>query len=125
MRPNTDRGKSEILFQFRGPGSRAERMRLYEAEQPCLLLEPVSLPPVQLHLVAVYKHLGAQLHFGVKLLQEIKIRGGMMRSAYNKLSKKVFKNPNNMYSSNWIYYYCMPDFVPSPTRPYIMHPRHI
>ena len=94
MRPNTDRGKSEILFQFRGPGSRAERKRLYEAEQPCLLLEPKSLPPVQLHLVAVYKHLGAQLHFGVKLLQEIKIRGGMMRSAYNKLSKKVFKNPN-------------------------------
>ena len=63
MRPNTDRGKTEILFQFRGPGSRAERMRLFEAEQPCLQIEPSSMPPVCLHLVAVYKHLGAQLTF--------------------------------------------------------------
>lgn len=94
MRPNTDRGKTEILFQFRGPGSRAERMRLFEADQPTLVIEPASMPPINLHLVAMYKHLGAQLHFGVKLLQEIKIRGGMMRSAYNKFSKKVFKNPN-------------------------------
>ena len=88
LRPNTDKGKSEILLQLRGSHSRVIRTQLYTPQEPQLDI-PTKLAP----LVPMYKHLGAQLHVGGKLLHEAKIRGGMMKAAYNQVARKTFKNP--------------------------------
>lgn len=93
MTPNTGRGKSEVLLQLRGPHSRNLRLQLYADEEPTLLVQPQSTEAVRLNLVHMYKHLGAHLHIGSKLLHEIRIRSGMMRTAYNLYSRKVFRNP--------------------------------
>ncbi len=92
MTPNTGRGKSEILLQLRGPHSREVRLQVFSGDSPALEISPQRCPPMKLHLVHLYKHLGAQLHIGTKLLHEIRIRSGMMRTAYNLYRKKVFGN---------------------------------
>ena len=94
MQPNTDKGKSEILLQLRGPNSRALRATLFAPEVPKLTIPTTVAPSAELHIVAMYKHLGAQLHIGGKLLKEIRVRGGIMSSTYNLYSKKVFHNPD-------------------------------
>ena len=94
MVPNTGKGKSEVLLQLRGPHSRNLRLQLYAADEPSLLVQPQSTAAIRLNLVHMYKHLGAHLHIGSKLLHEIRIRSGMMRTAYNLYSRKVFRNPH-------------------------------
>lgn len=94
MQPNTDKGKSEILLQLRGHKSRSLRAVLFAPDAPTLPLPTTTAPPAALYIVAMYKHLGAQLHIGGKLLKEVKVRGGIMSSTYNSYAKKVFHNPN-------------------------------
>ena len=93
MSPNVNKGKSEILLQLRGSRSRSVRLELYSPDEPRLSIPTVLAPAVELHLVPMYKHLGAQMHVGAELLKEIQIRGGMMRSVYNQYARKVFRNP--------------------------------
>lgn len=93
MSPNVDKGKSEVLLQLRGRRSRALRATLYSPDEPKLRIPTVLAPSAELHIVPMYKHLGAQLHIGGKLLKEVRVRGGIMNSTYNLYSKKVFANP--------------------------------
>lgn len=94
MVPNTAKGKSEILLQLRGPQSRALRMEMFQGEAPVFVAQPLRAPTVSLHIVHLYKHLGTHnIHIGVKLLHDVRIRSGMMRTAYNKDRRKVYGNP--------------------------------
>ena len=84
------RGKSEVLLQLRGAGSRKLKAALFDCDNPSIEINPPVGQPLRLHLVACYKHLGG-IHFvGGKLLKDIRVRCGMMASTFQKYAKKVF-----------------------------------
>ena len=92
LEPNTAKGKSEVLLQLRGPDSRSVKAQLFDCPQPVLSVPIEDGPVHEIRLVASYKHLGGLHYIGGKLLKDIKVRCGMMSSAFQKHAKKVFLN---------------------------------
>ena len=92
LEPNVARGKSEVMFQLRGAGSRQVKTRLFDKENPTIPVTPENGIETQLHIVAAYKHLGGYHHVGCKMLKDIRVRCGMMASTFHKYSRKVFLN---------------------------------
>ena len=90
MEPNVARGKSEVLLQLRGSGSRKLKTRLFDCESPGIDVNPPVGPHMRLHIVASYKHLGGIHYVGGKLLKDIRVRCGMMAATFQKYAKKVF-----------------------------------
>ena len=90
--PNTAKGKSEVLLQLRGGGSRQLKATLFDCPAPQLDIQMDHGQSTSIHLVASYKHLGGVHYVGGKLLKDVRIRCGMMASAFNKYSKKIFGN---------------------------------
>lgn len=92
LEPNTAKGKSEVLLQLRGGGSRQLKATLFDCPAPQLDIQMDHGQSTSIHLVASYKHLGGVHYVGGKLLKDVRIRCGMMASAFNKYNKKIFGN---------------------------------
>ena len=93
LKPNTDKGKTEILLQLRGPGSRSVKRKLFDCEAPLLVVTHSGDVQQPLHIVSAYKHLGSQVYVGGKLLKEVQIRSAIMKSTFATYGRKVFRNP--------------------------------
>ena len=92
LEPNTAKGKSEVLLQLRGGCSRQIKATLFDCQDPHLDIQTDHGQNISIHLVASYKHLGGVHYVGGKLLKDVRIRCGMMASAFNRYNKKVFAN---------------------------------
>ena len=92
LEPNTAKGKSEVLLQLRGAASRSWKAHLFDCQHPTLSVRMADGSRYEIRLVASYKHLGGLHYIRGKLLKDIKVRCGMMTSAFGKYSKKVFLN---------------------------------
>ena len=92
LEPNVAKGKSEVMFQLRGAGSRQVKTDLFDKDNPTITINPDNGKETQIHIVAAYKHLGGYHHVGCKMLKDIRVRCGMMHSTFHKYSKKVFLN---------------------------------
>ena len=91
MQPNLRKGKTEVMFCFRGQGSRQYRRQFYSQEQ--------NLPVVcedtthQVSVVSRYLHLGGILHHRVVTRVEVTRRLGIANQAFSQHRRILFCNP--------------------------------
>ena len=83
---NWDRGKTEALVVFMGPGSQAARACLFEDQGACIQLDgiPGRTAPV-LHVTRSYRHLGTHDSVSESLQDEISARMSALRTAFSQL----------------------------------------
>lgn len=90
MAPNLKRGKTEIMFTFRGPQSRKFRREYYSA-QPGLTVvcerQTVTVP-----IVTRYVHLGGLIHHRDVNRQEIRRRLAIATQAFQQHKRLLYRN---------------------------------
>ena len=77
---NYKKGKSECLLKLCGPKSKQLKLQLFADKEPHLPIPSTTQKDLKLRLTHQYKHLGSQLHFGLKQMQELKSRIGQAKS---------------------------------------------
>ncbi|CAL1166889.1 unnamed protein product, partial [Cladocopium goreaui] len=94
MTPNLHKGKTEIIFSARGPGSRTFKKQIFGPHSNGLL--PV-LGEHQAHQVSVvghYVHLGGVLHHSGDLRVEVRRKIAVAHQTFTKFRKLLLQNPN-------------------------------
>ena len=93
MQINYKKGKTECLLQFHGAHSKAMRLKHFAAPNPQIQVPSMFDENLTIRLTHQYKHLGSQVHIGLKQMQEVKYRVGQAWQVYNKYRQTVFQNP--------------------------------
>ena len=89
---NLDRGKTEAVLCFRGQGSDAQRLQIFDTGcQPVIVVNADS-HILTLRVVPSYKHLGAQYTMNIDVSREIRARLGAARQAFEEMKKPLFLN---------------------------------
>ena len=89
---NLDKGKTEAVLCFRGPGSDAQRLQIFDTGcQPVIVVDADS-HILSLRVVPSYKHLGAQYTMNIDVGREIRARLGAARQAFEEMKKPLFLN---------------------------------
>ena len=89
---NLDRGKTEAVLCFRGPGADLQRLSIFDTgRQPVIVVETES-HILSLRVVPSYKHLGAQFTMSVDVTKEISARIGSARQAFEEMKRPIFLN---------------------------------
>ena len=92
MSPNLKRGKTEVLFSFRGAGSR-ELKRKYYGQQACGVLYAVGeRATYSIGVVGEYRHLGGLVHVTGDMRKEIRRRLAIAHSTFSKFRRLLFHN---------------------------------
>ena len=89
---NLDRGKTEAVINFRGPGSDALRTQLFDRDCSPVLVGETEHHILSLRVVPSYKHLGAQFTMNIDMEKEIFVRLGSARQAFEEMKNQVFLN---------------------------------
>ena len=92
MSPNTDKGKTEILFAFVGHGSRALRLKYHSDSHGRSL--PVICEHGVHHIAVVqdYVHLGGMAHMTGQSTREMRRRIAIGQQAFNGHRRLLFQN---------------------------------
>eukprot|EP00435_Cladocopium_sp_Y103_P034887 s759_g9.t1 len=90
--PNLDKGKSEILFAFRGPGSRALRQRYFGEEQAHSMPVMTERGVQSISIVGSYTHLGGCAHHSGETRQEMRQRLAVGHAAFTAHRKTLLQN---------------------------------
>ena len=89
---NYDKGKTEIVAMFRGPGADAQRARFFSAERETFITTSTSTHVFQVRVVPSYKHLGIRFQMDADLEHEIHCRLGQARASFHDIHRPIFKN---------------------------------
>jgi len=89
---NLDKGKTEAVLCFRGPGSDALRLQIFDTERQPVIVVDTASHILTLRVVPSYKHLGAQYSMNVDVSKEIRARIGSARQAFEEMKKPLFLN---------------------------------
>ena len=92
MVPNLKKGKTEVLIVPKGPGSKKVKSDLFGTGDPHLVIPDVPEDFQRVRLISQYRHLGAKVHVGTKLMVEIKARMGQAWTTYRKMRRQIFQN---------------------------------
>lgn len=90
--PNLDKGKSEILFSFRGTGSRKLRTKYFSAIQDNKMPIITEYGVQHISVVGQYTHLGNIAHHSGVSHREIRRRLGIGNAAFNSHRRLLFQN---------------------------------
>eukprot|EP00435_Cladocopium_sp_Y103_P067557 s39_g30.t1 len=91
--PNLDRGKSEILFAFRGKGSRSLKSK-YFSENHARSLQVITETGIKaISVVGHYTHLGGRAHHSGESRQDMRQRISIGYGAFNAHRKTLLQNP--------------------------------
>ena len=85
-----DRGKTEAVLNFRGPGSDGLRTQLFDRDHPPTLVVETEHHILSLRVVPSYKHLGAQFTMNIDMEKEIFARLGSARQAFEEMKAQIF-----------------------------------
>ena len=92
MTMNFEKGKTEGVFMFHGPGANQHRTATFDTtNQPCVI---VSTPShiLRLRIGASYKHLGVRYSMDADLDLEIDTKLAAARQAFEEVPRPVFLN---------------------------------
>ena len=92
MTPNVQKGKTEILFSFRGQGSRGLRLRYHSVSHGRTLPVVCEDGVVGISVVGEYMHLGATCHHSTQSLAEMKRRVAIGHQAFTTHRKLLYHN---------------------------------
>ncbi|CAE7768865.1 unnamed protein product [Symbiodinium sp. CCMP2592] len=87
--PNLKRNKTSVLLRLCGRGATAVRKQVFGSGKPMIHLPDLD---ESVHVVPVYKHLGAQLDPQVALRQEQRFRTAMAAAAYDSAKDLLLHN---------------------------------
>ncbi len=76
LTPNLKPGKTEMMMNIRGPGSKKVKAEIFNKCDPMLDVPDGREGFQQTRLIASYKHLGSRVHMGLRPMAEIKARFG-------------------------------------------------
>eukprot|EP00959_Pyramimonas_sp_CCMP1952_P425024 8902366-Pyramimonas_sp.AAC.1 len=93
LRLNFAAGKTEVLFQLRGLGTRLAKRELWRDGQGKFEIQSDLLGTFTLHAVRTYPHLGTQLDELGSLGAELAHREDSTRSSANLLRRRIFGAP--------------------------------
>ena len=89
---NLERGKTEAVLCFRGPGADRQRLDIFDTGcQPVIVVDTDS-HILSLRVVPSYKHLGAQFTMNIDVSKEIGARISSARQAFEEMKKPLFLN---------------------------------
>ena len=92
MSPNLKKGKTEVLFNFRGAGSRDPK-RKYYGQKACGALHVVGeRTTYSIGVVGEYRHLGGLVHATGDMRKEIRRRLAIAHSTFSKFRRILFHN---------------------------------
>ena len=92
MSPNLKKGKAEVLFSFRGAGSR-DLKRKYYGQKACGVLHVVGeRTTYSIGVVGEYRHLGGLVHATGDMRKEIRRRLAIAHSTFSKFRRILFHN---------------------------------
>lgn len=91
--PNLDRGKSEILFTFRGQGARHLRTKYFGQSQDNKMTIITEYGSYQITTVGQYTHLGNMAHHSGTSHKEVRKRVGVGNAAFTAHRRILFQNP--------------------------------
>eukprot|EP00435_Cladocopium_sp_Y103_P029303 s270_g7.t1 len=91
--PNVQKGKTEILFAFRGQGSRALKTRHFGPSSPKTMPIVTERGTLHISIVGHYIHLGGQAHHTSHTVQEMRPRLAQGHAAFNQHRRSLFQNP--------------------------------
>ena len=92
MTPNLKRGKTEVLFSFRGKSSRSLRRKYYGNNGTGVLVALGESTPSRVGVVGEYKHLGGLVHVTGDMRKELRRRLGIAHSTFGKFRRVLFHN---------------------------------
>ena len=92
MSPNLKKGKTEVLFSIRGPGSRELRRKYYGQQGRGELLVLGEHSSYRIGVVGEYKHLGGTVHVSGDMRREIQRRLGVAHATFTKYRRLLFHN---------------------------------
>eukprot|EP00435_Cladocopium_sp_Y103_P069250 s244_g33.t1 len=92
--PNLQKGKSEVLFAFRGSGSRRLRTKYYGPEQGHRMPVVTEVGIGHVSVVGNYQHLGGQAHHSGETRKDMRQRIALGHSTFATHRKTLFQNPH-------------------------------
>jgi hypothetical protein len=92
MEPNFRKGKTEVMFTFKGPQSRDFR-RKYYSEKACVPIV-CERQTLEISVVPRYLHLGGLIHHRDITKQEIKRRLAIANQAFQQHRRVLYRNKN-------------------------------
>eukprot|EP00435_Cladocopium_sp_Y103_P023635 s421_g5.t1 len=94
LKPNLSAGKTEILFSFKGAGSRRLKTEHYGPNAPATLQAIGENQIYAIKLVKTYKHLGGQVHHTTDQAVEVRQRTAIAHAAMSSHRRVLFQNPH-------------------------------
>lgn len=92
MSPNLSKGKTELMFTPKGPGTHAWKKKLYGPHTSGFYPILGEAETYQVPVVSSYIHLGSIVHHSGSTKQEAKRRVAIANACFNKNRKLVFQN---------------------------------
>ena len=89
---NLDKGKTEIIVMFRGPGANPCRTLLFDVESQPSIVVATPTHILSLSVKASYKHLGVRFEMSLDYEKEVKSRIAAARQAFAAMRKQIFLN---------------------------------
>ena len=90
--PNLNKGKTEVIMIFRGPGSRQLRTHYYGPAQGGAVPILYEYGSANLNVVGEYQHLGGLIHHTGITKKEVARRIGIANNAFNQHRRLLFQN---------------------------------
>lgn len=91
---NYEKGKSEILFIFRGRGAATARVAFHQEHAGKLVFTAFNGDRKIVNCTDRYKHVGSQFVIGGTLMPEVVSRTGAMTTNFRAIRGKLFRNPH-------------------------------
>lgn len=89
---NLDKGKTELIVMFRGPGAVAQRTKLFDIEGQPTITTATSTHILSVRVAASYRHLGVRFAMNLDYDQEVNARVGSAHQAFVQMQKTIFGN---------------------------------
>ena len=89
---NLERGKSEIIVMFRGPGAVQCRTELFDTGRVPTITVTTDTHILNVKVTTSYRHLGVRFAMNLDYAHEALVRIGAARQAFEQLKKQIFLN---------------------------------
>ena len=90
--PNLKKGKTEIIFSFRGPGSQQLKRHYYGSQHGQQLTILHEYGPATVAVVGQYQHLGGTIHHSGSTRQELRRRFAIAHGAFSMHRRALLQN---------------------------------
>ena len=89
---NLDKGKSELIVMFRGPGAVAQRTLLFDTENQPTVTTSTETHILSMRVISSYRHLGVRFAMNLDYDREVVSRVGAAHQAFAQMQKAIFCN---------------------------------